>query len=99
MTKRRWRRVDAETRREVIRLAARGATLREIVSALDVSFGSVAGVLRPLGGVVRKESWACGRLRLCLDERVEIFVGVQQGLTFTAIAAQVGRAVSTVPER
>jgi transposase-like protein len=36
---RRWRRVPPEVRREVIRLAARGLNMREIVFELDVSDG------------------------------------------------------------
>jgi IS30 family transposase len=53
-------------------------------------------VLQPLGGVLRKEQWECSRFRLSLEERIEIQLGVASGLTFTAIAAGVGRAVSTV---
>src|SRR5688572_7223355 len=96
MGKRRWRHLDRDTRRQIIKLAAGGATYEQIKGQLDRPLGSISLVLRRLGGVIRKEHWQCSRYRLSLEERVEIYLGLEAGLTFTAIAAKLGRAVSTV---
>jgi transposase, IS30 family len=94
VTRRRWRYLDDQTRRRIIRLAREGGTYRQIAAELEVP--SVWRVLQPLGGVLRREEWECSRFRLCLDERVEIQLGLGSGLTLSAIAAGLGRAVSTV---
>jgi IS30 family transposase len=96
MAKRRYRRIDREVRQKVIRLSAKGATYEDIKGQLDLPNGSIGLILRPLGGVLRKEQWTCSRFRLSLDERVEIYLGLQLGLTFTAMATKIGRAISTV---
>ena len=96
MGRRRWRRVDDELRREVIRLAAKGLTRDQILAEVDTSAGSVGNVLRPLGGVFRPEMWSCSGFRLSLEERVEIYLGIQLGETLTAVADRLGRAPSTV---
>jgi IS30 family transposase len=80
----------------VIRLAAKGLSYREIIDELDVTMGTVGNVLSPLGGVLRPELWQPSSFRLSLDERVEIRVGLELGLSLTAIAAQLCRATSTV---
>jgi IS30 family transposase len=46
--------------------------------------------------VLRRELWECSKYRLSLDDRIEIQLGLGAELTFTAIAAKLGRAVSTV---
>lgn len=97
MAKRRWQRITPETRREVIRLARAGASYRDIKGRIGLPVGSVGLVLGPLGGVLRKEEWACpSARRLSLEERVEIQLGLGQGKSFTAIAGELGRAASTV---
>lgn len=96
MVKRRWRRIDRETRRRIIKYAAQGKTYREIIELVDTTMGSVQTVLQPLGGVLRKEQWQCSAFRLSLDERIEIYIGLTLGWTFTAIATELGRAVSTI---
>src|SRR4051812_22459712 len=97
MAKRRWRRVTPEVRREVIRLTRGGATYRDIKGMLDVPFGSITLVLKPLGGVLRAEHWTPpSGWRLTLDERVEVQLGLQQHKSLRAIAAALGRAPSTV---
>jgi IS30 family transposase len=96
MGKRKWKYLPREVRRQIIRLAAAGRTYDEIRDQLDVSTGTVSRVVQSCGGVFRKEQWATSSARLSLDERVEIALGLEAGLTFTAIAARVGRAVSTV---
>jgi IS30 family transposase len=85
-----------ETRREIIRLAAAGATREEIRLRVDVAIGTVSNVLRPLGGVIRRDVWDPSGFRLSLDERVEIRVGLETGWSFRLIAAGLGRSASTV---
>jgi IS30 family transposase len=96
VAKRRWRRMDRELRQKVIRMSAKGATYEQIKGQLDIPNGSIGLILQPLGGVLRKEHWTCSKFRLSLDERVEIYLGLQLAMTFTAIAAKLGRAISTV---
>lgn len=97
MAKRRWRRVTPEVRREVIRLARGGATYRDIGGRLDLPRGSIGLVLAPLGGVLREEHWSPpSGVRLSIDERVEIQVGLDRSQSLRSIAAGLGRAPSTV---
>jgi transposase, IS30 family len=96
MGKRKWKYLPSDVRRRIIGLAAAGRTYGEIVAELDVGQGTVGRVVRSCGGVFRKEQWATSPARLSLDDRVEIAVGLEAGLTFSAIAARVRRAVSTV---
>src|ERR671917_360464 len=92
----RWRRLAPETRREIIRMRAAGRTYRDILAELDVSMGTITTVMRPLGGVVRREGWNPTGVRLSLDERVEIKLGVERGLSLRAIAGGLGRDPATV---
>ena len=96
MGRRRWHRLDDETRRKIIRLAAKGLSHREVVAELDVALASVGRVLTPLGGVYRPEQWQPSAFRLSREERVEIYVGLQLGRSFSAIAAELHRATSTI---
>jgi transposase, IS30 family len=96
MGRRRWRRLDSEVRRKIIRLAASGLSYRQIVGELDVPLACVGRVLTPLGGVYRVENRQPSLFRLSLEERVEIRVGLELGRSFTSIAAALGRAPSTV---
>jgi IS30 family transposase len=96
MGRRRYWRLDDGLRREVIRLAAKGSTYREILEAVDVSVGTVTRVLQPLGGVYRVELSSWSGWRLSLEERVEIYVGIESGRSLTAVALGLGRAPSTV---
>jgi transposase, IS30 family len=94
----RWLRIPPEVRGEVIRLAAQGLTYQQIVARVDISAGSVANVVRPLGGTVGRDRElvaAAGR-RLSLAERVEIRVGLERGWSYRRIGAGLGRAASTV---
>jgi transposase, IS30 family len=96
VAKRRYRRLDRELRGRIIRLAAKGWTYDQIRDELDVPPSSISLVVCACGGVFRPEQWSCSKFRLCLDERVEIYLGLQLELSFTAIAGRLGRAVSTV---
>lgn len=91
-----WRRITPEKRREVIRLAAQGHSSVAIAERLELGDRAIRVVLRPLGGVYRKEMWEPGERRLSLDERVEIRLGLERGESIRAIARRLGRAPSTV---
>ena len=96
MARRRWRRMPAEVRRQVMRLAAAGKSYRQIVEELDVSLGPVSAVLRPLGGVIRSDMLVSTETRLSLEERVEVKVGLERGSSFAEIARRLGRHRSTI---
>lgn len=93
---REWRRITPEKRREIIRLSASGATLEEMAQQVERSTGSVSIVVRSLGGVTRKEMWNPGGRRLSLEERIEIKLGLEQGLSLRAIARRIDRDPATV---
>jgi IS30 family transposase len=94
--KRRWRRITSDKRRQIIRLASQGATYRQIADQVDLSQGAVGIVVKPLGGVTRKEMWDPGTRRLSLDERIEIRLGLEQDLSMRVIARRIGRDPATV---
>ena len=93
---RRWRRIPPDKRRQIIKLAAKGATYRQIAETLDVWPVSIGIVLRPLGGVSRKEMWDQGTRRLSLQERIEIRLGLEQRLSLRCIARKIERNASTI---
>lgn len=93
---RRWKYLPDSYRREIIRLAARGLTWKEIHEQADVSVGTVRNVLRPLGGVIRPEMWRPSSARLSVEERAEIRVGLELGWSLRAIARELGRSPSTI---
>lgn len=90
------RRITPELRREVMRLRAQGLSYRQILARVDMSAGGVQIVLRPLGGVIRKDMLEPTAKRLSLEERVEIRIGVDRGLSYRQIAAGLGRTASTI---
>lgn len=96
MPKRRYGSLPAELRAEVIRLAARGLSYREIIEQTGVSSGSVGRVLAPRAGVARAEDYSPRPGRLSIEDRWEIKCGLVAGNSFTEIAARIGRHVSTV---
>ena len=96
MAKQQWRRITPEKRRQIIRLAAKGVTQQQIAEVVDLSHGAVGVVVRPLGGVIRKEMWEPGDNRLSLDDRVEIRIGLEQGLSVRAIGRRIDRNASTI---
>jgi IS30 family transposase len=79
-----------------MRLAAKGCSHRDIAGQVSVSLGSIGNVLRPLGGVIRKDMLEPTGKRLSLEDRVEICVGLGGGESMRAIAARLGRAPSTI---
>jgi IS30 family transposase len=98
MAKRRYRRLEPDMRRQIMRLAAKGWSERRIVDELDSpSMGAVIHVVRPLGGLNRAEfGTSSSGFRLMLEERVEIRIGLEAGRSMRAIAGLLGRAPSTV---
>jgi IS30 family transposase len=92
----RWFRMPDDVRREVMRLAAQGLSYSQIQERVDISQGGVGLVLRPLGGVIRKDMLAPTGRRLSLAERVEIRVALERGWSYRRIGAEVGRSGSTV---
>jgi IS30 family transposase len=89
-------------------LFADGMTYNEVRDASGRSIGSVSRVLKASGGlrparrarsgdgVGARAEWSRSARRLSLAAREEISRGLTSGLTFTAIAAGIGRSVSTV---
>ena len=96
MGRRRWRRLTPEVRRDVLRLRARGKTYREIVREVDIAQGSVQAILRPVGGVIRREMLESPVRGLSVDDRVEIRLGVERGESYRVIGERLGRNASTV---
>ncbi len=79
MGRRTWRRITPEQRREIIRMAAKGATYAEIAQRFGRWESAMWAMLRPLGGVYRREMWQVSKARLSLDDRVEIRLGLDRG--------------------
>ena len=96
MVRRRWRRMPMEVRREVMRLAAAGLSEKQIMEQVDIS-GGIWCVLAPLGGVIRKEAFGGpSGVRLSVEERQELWLGLQSGRSLREIARRLGRAPSTI---
>lgn len=91
-----YRRITPEVRRQVLRLATKGATYRQITQQVDVSSGGVNVIIKPVGGIIRKEMWSPSSARLSLDDRVEIRLCLEKGLSLRTIGARIGRHASTV---
>jgi IS30 family transposase len=86
-----------EVRREICRLKSKGWSNKAIAGQVGQGIGTVNYVVRPFGGVFRRdllEARPSGRLTL--EDRIEIYTGIQAGLSFTTIAAQLVKAVSTI---
>ena len=89
--------LTVEQRRLALRLRARGLSLREIGPQVGCSHQGVALIVRQTSRrPVRADGWVPGPGRLTLADREEITLGLHAGESFTAIAARLGKAVSTV---
>jgi IS30 family transposase len=71
-------------------------TQQQIADAVDLSSGSVWMVVKPLGGVIRKEMWETPARRLSIDERVEIKLGLESNMSLRAIGRRINRDPATV---
>jgi len=97
MSPQRRRRIDGGLRSEVIRLAAGGATYRDILEVVDTSMGAITIVLKQWGGVTRSDTtWQPSPHRLSLDDRIEIRLGLERSESYRRIAERIGRDKSTV---
>jgi transposase, IS30 family len=86
-----------EQRRLARRLSAKGLSLREIGRQVGCSHEVVRSIVRRESKrPVRSDSWQPRPGRLTLADREEISLGLRGGETFTAIAARLGKATSTV---
>jgi transposase, IS30 family len=89
--------LTVEQRQLALRLRARGLPLRAIGPQAGCSAELVRVIARQARRrPARRDGWVPGPGRLTLAGREEISVGVRAGESFTAIAARLGRAVSTV---
>ena len=76
-------RLTAEQRGLVLRLRARGYSLREIGEEVGCSGQNVWFILqKPEARTVRRDPWTPGPGRLTLAEREEISLGLRRGDTF-----------------
>ena len=81
-----------EVRREIYRLKAAGRSNLAIAREVGQATGTVLYVVAPFGGVFRRELLEPRPSgRLTIEDRVEILTGIQAGLSFTAIAGQLGQ--------
>jgi len=90
--------LTVEQRQLALRLKARGLSLREIGPQVGCSHELVRLIARggPSRPQRRIDPWLPGPGRLRLADREEISLGLRGGETFCAIAAQLGKATSTV---
>ena len=89
--------LTAEQRQLALTLKARGLSLREIGPQVGCSHQGVALIARRSPRrLVRQDRWVPGAGRLTLADREEVTLGVHAGESFTAIAARLGKATSTV---
>jgi transposase, IS30 family len=89
--------LTVEQRQLALRLKARGLSLREIGAQVGCSYEQVRIIARQAPRrPVRRDSWVPRPGRLTLADREEISIGLRTGGSFTAIAARLEKAVSTV---
>jgi IS30 family transposase len=89
--------LTVEQRQLARRLSARGLSLREVGRQVGCSHEVVRAVVRrDSKRPVRSDPWQPGPGRLTVADREEISLGLRAEESFTAIAARLGKAVSTV---
>jgi IS30 family transposase len=89
--------LTVEQRQLALRLKARGLSLREIGAQVGCSYEQVRIIARQAPRrPVRRDSWVPRPGRLTLADREEISIGLRTGESFTAIAARLEKAISTV---
>ena len=90
------KRLSLSLEREVRRLVAKGHSIREIGRLLECSRHGVTGILTRAPRPTTPAEWNPSSARLSMHEREEIRASLEHGVTFTAIARSLSRAVSTV---
>jgi len=89
--------LTAEQRALALRLYAKGLNYKEIVAQIDSSLQTAWNVVnRKPTRVVVPFTWSPGPGRLTLADREEISLGLRRSMTFSAIAAGIGKSVSSV---
>jgi IS30 family transposase len=89
--------LTAEQRALALRMHARGFNYKEIGSEIDSSLQTAWNVVnKKPTRVVRPFTWSPGPGRLTLADREEISLGLRHAMTFSMIAAQLGKSLSTV---
>ena len=86
-----------EVEGEALRLSQTGLTQREVGRLIGISKSAVGNVIvRDAARRFAPKPWNPSPTRLSMTDREEIRVGLEHGDSFTAIAASIGRAISTV---
>ena len=92
-----YKHLTVEQRQPALRLHAKGLSLREIGPQVGCSHQGVALIVRHAPRrPVHPDGRAPGPGRLTVADREEITLGLHAGESFTAIAARLGKATSTV---
>jgi IS30 family transposase len=86
----------AQVRRQVLRLRAQGLSYTQIRAEVPIGLATLTAMLTPLGGVIRTGMLAPTGRRLCLEERVEVRLGLERGWSYRRIGVELGRAASTI---
>jgi IS30 family transposase len=87
--------VPWEVKREIILVVRAGGSWALTAERFGVTVRTVARVMRDSGGMPSRRVQR-SPLRLSLDEREQIMVGLSERRSFAAIARELGRATSTV---
>jgi IS30 family transposase len=90
-----YRRLTLEERIEIKRLHKEGLPIQRIAKAMSRSWPAVWAVLKPTVAT-EERLWDPSPARLSMAEREEIRAGIVAGETFSVIAEQLGRSVSTI---
>lgn len=88
-------RLSSSERSRLIRMAAGGASYRELAAEFALSFSRVGQLVRPVLGY-RVHGEGSSPHRLSLDDRISIRSGLDRGLTLRQIGRSVGRNASTI---